>query len=744
MSQWLKRQSVLILVLSVLMTLLLSYGISQSVYAEDEETTVTVNVLTQKDANTVLKAFTDLSVKSDTAESYGFTEPEKVRDPDENAQIPLKGKVTTLDVLAEVMHQLYGDQFTAETAQSYIAVNSAGTLTKIFGETTTLSGFTINGENPLYQGKLSYGAVGSLIDDSIVEDGDSIRFFRTLEDDFELGGLYSSMFFFENLDQAEYQAVAGTPFKVNVSVDYAFANMLVSMGGGPELDPVDAVVSMRDENGNEVATADVDDEGTAELQCNLPGEYSLVVSEYDGNAFDEHFVSSYAKVNVALPEESTAKVQTAVRNFEKNNKFDVIPQEIEVSSNKAEDYGDYRDLEAGNAGKVTLADLLYTMHEKKYGSSFTKDSAADYLVSGDTGYLSKCFGVSTFSISYLINQDLSMTGGIFEIALGDGDQVDLYKYLDETNYSDLMSYYDESEVTAKTYEPFTLQLEGIGWNYTGKLQKSANQSIVAALYDDEGNVTAIKKAIMDKDGKVNLTFYEPGTYHVTAYGCCNAPVTDYSTTPPTTSDADVPIILPYCTVTVTANEDVTEEVTSAYDAINKIGDVSLLSEADIKAAEEAYNKLTDEQKALIPNYEDLLKAKVTLAELQLEAAKEKNNSTSSDLTKAQNKLTKAQKAFKDYRTVQKKKVTKVKVKAGKKKATISWKSLGKGYTYTVYQLNPKTGAYKAVKTTKKTKVVVKKLKKGKKYFFKVQAKKKVGGYVALTKESKVVKSKKIK
>ena len=142
--------------------------------------------------------------------------------------------------------------------------------------------------------------------------------------------------------------------------------------------------------------------------------------------------------------------------------------------------------------------------------------------------------------------------------------------------------------------------------------------------------------------------------------------------------------------------------------------------------------------------EDLLKAKVTLAELQLEAAKEKNNSTSSDLTKAQNKLTKAQKAFKDYRTVQKKKVTKVKVKAGKKKATISWKSLGKGYTYTVYQLNPKTGAYKAVKTTKKTKVVVKKLKKGKKYFFKVQAKKKVGGYVALTKESKVVKSKKIK
>ena len=90
----------------------------------------------------------------------------------------------------------------------------------------------------------------------------------------------------------------------------------------------------------------------------------------------------------------------------------------------------------------------------------------------------------------------------------------------------------------------------------------------------------------------------------------------------------------------------------------------------------------------------------------------------------------------------------VKVKVGKKKATISWKKptvkrVGLKYTYVVYQNGKKIG------TTKSTKFVAKKLKKGKTYKFKVKA------FVTLkysdgtkekvyTKASKVVKSKKIK
>ena len=89
------------------------------------------------------------------------------------------------------------------------------------------------------------------------------------------------------------------------------------------------------------------------------------------------------------------------------------------------------------------------------------------------------------------------------------------------------------------------------------------------------------------------------------------------------------------------------------------------------------------------------------------------------------------------------KVKGLKAKTAKKKITVSWKSLGKGYKYEVYT------SLKMNKGFKKTaasgnKVTVKKLKKGKKYYVKVRAYKTVGGKKVYTTYSDLVLSGKVK
>ena len=258
-------------------------------------------------------------------------------------------------------------------------------------------------------------------------------------------------------------------------------------------------------------------------------------------------------VTVELPDEAKATVKTAVRNFEKENKFDILPQEVEVSSNAAENFGEFRDIAAGNAGKVTFADLIYTLHQMKYGDAFTAEKAADYIELSDSGYFSKCFGIATYNISYLINEDLSMTGGAFTLALSDGDRVDLYKYLDETNFSDLYSYFTEEEKKVKAKQKFELQAEGLGWTFEkGPLKKAEGYDVCAAVVDENGDITPIEGAVMDENGKLAITFDKAGTYLVTAFGMAKGAYTTYDAewNPTVVEDVPVPIVLPYSKITV--------------------------------------------------------------------------------------------------------------------------------------------------------------------------------------------------
>ena len=74
------------------------------------------------------------TVASDLAEKYGFTDE-------------VDG-VSALDVLVRAHQLIFGEDFTKETAATYLVVGSSGFITTIFGEKTGNCGFTINGSVP--------------------------------------------------------------------------------------------------------------------------------------------------------------------------------------------------------------------------------------------------------------------------------------------------------------------------------------------------------------------------------------------------------------------------------------------------------------------------------------------------------------------------------------------------------------------------------------------------------------------
>ncbi|MDD6155078.1 MAG: fibronectin type III domain-containing protein [Eubacteriales bacterium] len=123
--------------------------------------------------------------------------------------------------------------------------------------------------------------------------------------------------------------------------------------------------------------------------------------------------------------------------------------------------------------------------------------------------------------------------------------------------------------------------------------------------------------------------------------------------------------------------------------IQKIGKVTISDKDAIQAARKAYDALTDSEKAKVKNYSVL------------------------------------QKAEQSFKKLKPSKVTIKSLKAGKKKAVLTFKKASRAEKYRIYLSSKKKGSYKLVKTVKSSKKTIvytaKKLKKGRTYYFKVRA-----------------------
>ncbi|MCR5845667.1 MAG: hypothetical protein K6G78_03775, partial [bacterium] len=259
---------------------------AEATLVTDEIPTATVNVTGQDQENTLVRVdgklavFNGLKVSATKAASYGFTKPASVAN-----------KVTALDVLVAMHEELYGEDF-ADNPSDYL-VYSTGMMRKVFGIESTDFMFWVNDQFPAYDDQ---PGTGSLVDDTVVKDGDSLRFFGID------GGFYGFDVTCLRFDEAAYAAHEGD--SIDIAVDYNYA--MSGMSGMPPSDwepAEDAVVALKDSDDETVAEAIADEDGNATFVNVAPGDYYAVVSEFTEPQYDgESFSTPYATVTVSAHE----------------------------------------------------------------------------------------------------------------------------------------------------------------------------------------------------------------------------------------------------------------------------------------------------------------------------------------------------------------------------------------------------------------------------------------------------------
>lgn len=130
--------------------------------------TVTANVTIASQAyGAFLHDTENVSVDSGLAESYGYTD-----------NVPKETAVSTLDVLVKAHQLMLENAYTAESKDDYLAVDSSGFATNVFGCGSAFT-FTVDGVQPsdgIYNN--TYNAyTGYTINQAAVHEGENVEFF---------------------------------------------------------------------------------------------------------------------------------------------------------------------------------------------------------------------------------------------------------------------------------------------------------------------------------------------------------------------------------------------------------------------------------------------------------------------------------------------------------------------------------------------------------------------------------------
>lgn len=146
----------------------------------------------------------EITVTDGIAEEYGYVLSEK-----DHSGKSVEG-VTVFDVIVAAHEEKYGDAFTAETANDYLAMSS-GFITKAFGIATSSLGFAVNDATPHDDVYVeAYGGyTGYSCDTAVVEEGDYVSVFRYLSSYWD--DIYPSF------DNAEISVVEGKEAVVYLS-----------------------------------------------------------------------------------------------------------------------------------------------------------------------------------------------------------------------------------------------------------------------------------------------------------------------------------------------------------------------------------------------------------------------------------------------------------------------------------------------------------------------------------------------
>ncbi len=265
--------------------------------------------------------------------------------------------------------------------------------------------------------------------------------------------------------------------------------------------------------------------------------------------------------------------------------------------------------------KITMADAFVVLHEQYY------EDGVDGIVVGETGWVSTFWGDSSSNFGYAKNHKWTDVAG--SVSISKGDLLDIYLLADITEYSDLLTWFDQDSYTAKTGTAKTFTVKGANIFKSGpsSLATAYPENADVTVFDEDGNDVLTTKT--DKNGQFKLTFADPGLYTVLVDGTCaysakgEFGAVDYS---------DATVVPTRCTVSVSGTStggsigggsDTDTKYTAAdvKDLIDKIGTVTKDSKSAIEKAREAYDSLTAAQKKNVTNYDKLTAAEKAYTEL---------------------------------------------------------------------------------------------------------------------------------
>ena len=267
-------------ILAFLLSAMILVGmLPTAAWAQDGGVTcVTVDITAQRAGVFLMPPQFGVSVSSDLAESYGYTDQ-------------VTGGVSALDVAVKAHDILYGDRYTPDTKDAFLAVSSSGTVTRQFEEDTYNTGFYVNNMYPHDGTPAPYGGGynGYMINQCPVADGDLVEIY-TLASDYYADNYTWLLVDGEYTRDITMDVDAG--LAVTVEGFYAFnaficedIDALIERGN-----PIEGihlgVVDLSTGAITPIEGATTDEDGAATLRFSQAGEY-IVVAYYTADEIDD-------------------------------------------------------------------------------------------------------------------------------------------------------------------------------------------------------------------------------------------------------------------------------------------------------------------------------------------------------------------------------------------------------------------------------------------------------------------------
>ena len=277
-------------------------AVTYSVTVTVKEATAIHATISMQAENMFIMVPTRVEVSSDLAERYGYKDA-------------VTDGVSALDVLVKYHELTFGEDFTKDSKDTYLAVSDSGTITTVNGEKTSAFSFAVNGEFPCDRNgeyNTQYGYTGYTISQAPVADGNTVEFFF-----YQDTSMYMDYYtWFTDADGNRLNTLtvqAGTDFTLGMDgYMYAYGGSLKPEDRathGAALDPEDIQICTVGEDGTltPVEGKVIGENGQVTLSFAAAGSYvlSAIGDEYTD------IVSPWLPVTVtAAPKSSNADVSS--------------------------------------------------------------------------------------------------------------------------------------------------------------------------------------------------------------------------------------------------------------------------------------------------------------------------------------------------------------------------------------------------------------------------------------------------